>query len=1233
VRRLRRTGSAVACLGLLSALGWAGPPVAAGAPASRSDEETALVQMLDAPLLFVKRLNYLGIHIYDTYYKWRPGGGIYVLENPADPPDRHRIRPVIDATTPGTLGAGIYSDPELACDATRLLFCYKPTQNGSTSIYEIGIDGKGLRRLTDPTPSCAAYKGRGTGVHDVAPAYLPDGRIVFLSSRANGLVPCNNTGVAVLHVMNADGSDVHPISVNNVNEFDPAVLPDGRILFGRWEYIDKTALTQQSLWTVFPDGTNETALFANNMVRPEAFLDARPVPGAPALVVSSFTRHNAPPRGKVGFVDFWRAKNGGEALFNLEAHSQPTVDTGDSCEPWPLSADVVLYSGKAKGHKLNAIVMIHRDGRRALVYADPQIDCHSPMPIKPRPRPPVIAPGTRRHRRAGRFYVQDVYQGLKGVTRGQVKWLRVIEETSRTSPSPGGAMNQTFLMSAVLAWSAKNVLGVVPVEPDGSAYFEVPAGRTVYWQALDGEGRLVQSMRTFVQAAPGVTRSCIGCHEHKFSAPASVVNMRALRREPDRPQPESWGTGFIDYPSMIQPILDKHCVACHGGEKGFAARLDLTGGWTQYFNISYENLVSRRQTQLTAHLIAGIDCMNGTSLWSACLFPPRSHGSATAPLAEILVNGHKGHRDRLADLTRAERDLLLAWIDSNGLYHGTWDYTRHGCSLKPWPGIRGALMAEMQRAGCARCHGDGKRILRFESDWFNLERPEFSRILRAPLPNGTDGYGQGLCRDRKVDPSRQRVRLLAGGNYVHGVTPLEKFAVKPPLPPDAAGEAVVTFASTEDPHYQAMLAIIRDGRRKALAVPRVDMPGAEVEPGSFRQFVPTPLPDPLPTLQARLDADSVVHLAWERSARTIGLAAEVHRSTRPDFVPSRETLVTTTTRFEHADAAAPQGTQHYALVLLSGADRSEPIRTAVSVPPPQAPPPPTGLAATPASGRVDLRWQAAGGADLRYHVYRTREGTDDVERLTSEPTPELAYTDSRTEEAVRYAYTLRAVSRRGVESAATDAVTAAALPVIREPVFVAAFAENLDAALYGGGTARGKGHGKARVADGALDLRRGGHATFAHRPDFDLTRPLSVECWVHFTRQSQMPVVLSCGHWKQAGWFLQRIGGGWRWHVGGIDCDGGKPAPGRWTHLVGTFDGRTASLFQDGHLVAEKAGHAVQTPWNGPLHVGQYSGGPGPQYQVTGWIAGLRIYGRALPAADAKAASEAAPRRAAAAHD
>jgi len=1204
-----------------------GLPTDAAAPKVDGEQQGhALLKYLDAPLLFTKRHSYSGIHIYDTYYKWPPGGGgIYVIENPSDPRDQWKIRPIIDPSTPSTLGVGVYTDPELSWDAKRLLFCFKGEPAGSTSIYEIGIDGKGLRRVTDPTPYLEIYKGVHGGQHDITPAYLPDERIVFLSTRPSGLVPCANSGVAILHVMNAGGSDIRPISVNNVNEFDPSILPDGRLLMGRWEYVDKNALTIQSLWTVNPDGTQETALFANNMVFPEAILDARPVPDSP-LIIGTFAKHNSTPRGSIALVDPRRGKNSPEAIVNLEHPDQPTFDRGNSCEPWPLSEDVVLFSGRSHGYNRNVIEIMDRSGNRVVVHSDPEICLHSPMLVKPRPRPSVLRSTTDRKSATGRLFVQDIYQGLTGVERGEVKWLRVLEETSRTSERSGGnPYNQTFLVSSALAFSVKSFLGVVPVEEDGSAYFEVPAGRAVYLQALDAEGRLIQSMRTFVQAAPGTTRSCIGCHEQKYSTAPNGQGIRGiLGRQPSQPVPESWGTGYLDYASMVQPVLDKHCVSCHGGEKDIAAGMDLSGGWTEHFSISYENLTNRLETQLVAYWISGIDCMNGTALWSSKLFAPREHGSGNAPLAEILASGHNGY---IPKLSRAERDLLMAWIDTNGVYYGTWDTTPHGVTIANWGNTRNALIAEMQAAGCVRCHGNGGRVSYFENDWINLKDPVMSRILRAPLAkaNGEkDGFGLGWCRERNVDPSRQRIHLLWRG-YAHAVQPPSAFPKRKYVPSDRSGEAVVSFASTDDSHYERMLQIIRRARTETLAAPRVDMPGAKVNSGECRLFLPPPIPKTSPPLAANVDADGFVHLAWERSAATIGLSAELHRAAAADFAPNEQTLLTTTRLFEYCDAEAAPGAQRYALILRSDTERSEPAFASVEVPSPPPPPVPTDLKATSAVGCVELRWQDGGETNVRYVVYRAQAGKSDFTRLTVEPTFQSHYSDMTAADGVKYAYTVRAISRRGTESAATSPATAAALPVPQDPVFTADFAKDPNAALYGGGTAKGVLAGNAKIADGALDLRAGGHLAFDRRREFDLDRQISVACWVHFTKENQMPVVVSCGRWRQAGWFLQRIGGGWRWHVGGIDCDGGKSAVGRWTHLVGTFDGRTCRLFQDGKLAAEAAGDVMRTPWKGPLVVGQYSGGPDAPFQVTGWITGMTIYNRALPAEDAAAAFQAKP--------
>ena len=1210
-------------------LGWCaalmavtGPTPSPAPPPTSPEVEKQLLGLLDAPLLFVKRHSYTGIHIYDTYYKWPPGGGgIYVIENPAAPRSQWKIRTIIDPSTPGTLGLGVYTHPDLSWDAKKLLFCFKGDPKGSTSIYEIGIDGKGLRRLTDPQPTCDCYKGSHGGQHDIAPAYLPDGRIVFLSTRPSGLVPCANEGVSILHVMNADGSDMHPISVNNVNEFDPSVLPDGRILFGRWEYVDKNALTIQSLWTVHPDGTNETAVYANNMVFPEAILDARPVPGS-HLIVGTFAKHNSTPRGSIAFIDPRMGKNDPRASTNLEHPDDPTYDRGDSCEPWPLSDSVVLFSGRPQGHRRNDIEMIDRAGHRIVVHSDPEICLHAPMLIKPRPRPPVLADTTNRKMRTGRFFVQDIYQGLTGVKRGEIKYLRAIEETSRVSASPGSPnpYNQTFLVSAALAFSVKNYLGIVPVEEDGSAYFEVPSGRSVYLQALDGDGRLVHSMRTFVQAAPGVTRSCIGCHEYKYSTSLSTAKARdILDRTPNRLEPESWGSGYMDYSSMVQPILDQHCVSCHGGAKGIAAGIDLSGGWTEHFNISYENLVNRRETQLVASWIAGIDCMNGTAFWSARLFPPRSHGSGAAPLAQLLVSGHKGY---IPNMTRTQRDLVMAWIDSNGLYYGTWDYTTHGYTNRNWKSIKDSLAKEMTVAGCIRCHSGN---VAFENDWINLEDPQMSRILRAPIAKGGNGLGLGLCRDRKVDPKEQRLHLLWRG-YAHAVLPVEAFTGQLATPLEHEPAPLASFTSSEDPRYRAMLAVIRKAREQTLAAPRVDMPGADVVAGACRQFAPPPLPETLPALDATVDREGVVHLAWERSARTIGLESEIHRSTGKTFTPREGTLLSRTTLFECADRSAPTGEQSYALVLVSGAQRSQPVYAAVLVPSPPPPPPAAELKAAAASYSVRLQWLAPEGLRLppAYNVYRAKAGTQAFQKVTPEPVRHTSHVDMGVALQSPYTYVVRTVSQRGVESQPTAPATASAT-VIREPVFTAPFARDLQASCSGGQAVPGKPHGAARAMAGSLDLTRGGYISYPHASDFDLMQPISIECWILATSPGKMPIIASCGLWQQGGWFLQQIGGGWRWYVGGLNCDGGKAVVGRWVHLACTFDGHTARLFQDGKKVGEVQGAANGALWAGDLCIGQYSPQQAADFQFTGRIAGVTIYHRPLDAAEVATAAKNKP--------
>jgi hypothetical protein len=272
---------------------------------------------------------------------------------------------------------------------------------------------------------------------------------------------------------------------------------------------------------------------------------------------------------------------------------------------------------------------------------------------------------------------------------------------------------------------------------------------------------------------------------------------------------------------------------------------------------------------------------------------------------------------------------------------------------------------------------------------------------------------------------------------------------------------------------------------------------------------------------------------------------------------------------------------------------------------------------------VRLRWQSVPGRALSYNVYRAKAGSKQFAKLIDEPTGAAWFTDSTAEPQVEYAYTVRAVSRRGLEGAPSAAAVASAR-LVKEPVFTAAFDTDTRGRLDGGEELTGELRGGARVAGSVLDLTRGGHVAFPHCEQFDLSQPLTVELWVSMEAAGQMPIPVSCGLWNQAGWFLQRIGGRWRWHVGGFDCDGGKPVAGQWMHVVCTYDGRVARVFQDGVQVAEKAGTAVPLLWSGELLVGHYSGSPkDAAFQVTGKIAGLKLYHRAFIAAEAAAAAKA----------
>jgi hypothetical protein len=415
-----------------------------------------------------------------------------------------------------------------------------------------------------------------------------------------------------------------------------------------------------------------------------------------------------------------------------------------------------------------------------------------------------------------------------------------------------------------------------------------------------------------------------------------------------------------------------------------------------------------------------------------------------------------------------------------------------------------------------------------------------------------------------------------------------------------------------------MLTIIRDARDMVLSNPRVDMPGAEVIPGACRQFLPPSLPEAAPTPTATIDTQGVVFLSWERSARTIGLEAELHRSATENFAPDASTLLVRTPLSQFVDRQPSTGRQHYALLLARDTQRSNPAYVSVMVPEPAPPPAPEDLRAASSSCSIRLAWRPPPVAVAGYQVYRSPAEGDEFKLVSASPIRQTRFSDAGVQSGRPYRYIVRAISQRGVEGPPTRPVEASAT-IIREPVFSATFETQAGASLWGGQALDGKLHGAATCSAGVLDLRSAGHLTYPHHEHFDLAQPLSVTCWVWFDAPGRMPVVASCGVWNQAGWFLQRLGGVWRWHVGGVDCDGGRPAEGRWSHLAAVYDGQSLRLYEDGAQVAQRGASVNASVWPGQLHVGQYSGGPAADYQVTGRVTGLKIYHRPLDAAEVAA--------------
>ena len=568
-------------------------------------------------ILFVKRATTLFPHVSDQYYGWwsRPGGGLYLLEGfrgenstirclTEDWPDGNFLNPDIDYDGRRILFAWCRHYSELAAVPDKTDKDNLP-EDAFYNIFEMDLDDGRVRQLTH---------GR---YDDFDARYLPDGRIVFVSTRKgtalqanqasaqatlsatvpDSFVRCgggNHRPVAVftLHRMDADGGNLTAISAFENFEWLPAVANDGRILYARWDYIDRFNGDFMSLWSTNPDGTNAQLVYGNFTSRPQCVFEARPVPGSNQLIFTA-TAHHSITGGSLVLLDRTCGTEHERPLTRLtpevcfpETEGWPNAYYA---HPWPLCETYHLVSWSDRplpAHTLMApddprnppnacgIYLYDAFGNLTLLHRDPEISSVTPIPIRARRRPlafpdTVEWDGLQR----GAFLLQDVYQGMEEIPRGTVRSLRIVGVPPKVQPqmnSPRLGVSQED--------PGKFILGTVPVESDGSAYFEVPSGVPVLFQALDQEGLGVQTMRSLTYAQPGQTLSCVGCHEQRDTAPRPAAIPLAALREPSIPTPEPDGTWPLRFDRLIQPILDRHCASCHQPDSAErnASDLDLT---------------------------------------------------------------------------------------------------------------------------------------------------------------------------------------------------------------------------------------------------------------------------------------------------------------------------------------------------------------------------------------------------------------------------------------------------------------------------------------------------------------------------------------------------------------------------------------------------------------------------------------------------------------------------------
>ncbi len=589
---------------------------------------------------------------------------------------------------------GVFRNPDVSWDGKRILFAWKKSpREDDYHLYEMDFATRKVTQLTF-----------GLGLADYEGVYLPNGNIMFNSTRAIQTIDCFYTEVSNMYLMDGKGNYMRRIGYDQVTTNYPQVSSDGTITYTRWEYNDRGQIFPQGLFQMYPDGTAQTALYGNNSWFPTSILHTRNIPET-GKYIAILAGHHTMPHGKLALIDpsLGREENSGITMLAPAHKLKDTIRVdawGQDGEQWqfpyPLDENNYLVSYRPNGAQRFGLYFMTRDGDNVLLASDGELSCTQAVPLAARPLPSLLADRTDYTKSYGVFTMENVYfgQSLPGIPKGTIKKMRVVALEYRAYGMGTGfnsyvrmvgpyqsAHQSTPIGIQNTSWDVKKILGEADVYEDGSAAFKVPARTPVYLQAVDGKGHVVQTMRSWSTLMPGETFSCVGCHESKNEAVPPLPTSIASKKGPQDLAPfhDISGQGF-SFRKMIQPILNDKCVTCH--KSGNSVDLTDTQVWdppaataeepmlksaAKYWSRAYLTL-TRKVPFVTTSIAKGEFVTYISPMSPPTLLPPYLGGAFNSPLIKWLAGGCNGR----VQLTQREMDLFAAWIDLLVPYAGSY---------------------------------------------------------------------------------------------------------------------------------------------------------------------------------------------------------------------------------------------------------------------------------------------------------------------------------------------------------------------------------------------------------------------------------------------------------------------------------------------------------------------------------------------------------------------------------